>query len=127
MEFSVTEVRGIMNLKELARARGTNLKQVAEKSGVPASTLYAIASGDTKFDNVGISTFARIAEALGMTADELYAGSVSYSYVKMPTDKDELADIYDSMDAEGRRQLMIYARGLAATYPKNSGLSNGIA
>ncbi len=52
------------------------MKKVAEKCGLPPSTLYAISSGDTNFENVGISTFVKIADALGMTADELYMGKV---------------------------------------------------
>lgn len=71
-----------MNLKELARSRGTNLKKVAEQSGVPASTLYAISSGDTNFEKVGISTFMKVADALGMSAEELYTGE--------PVDKKEV-------------------------------------
>lgn len=63
-----------MNLKELARARGTNLKKLAESCGMPPSTLYAISSGDTNFDKVGISTFMKIADALDMSAEELYRG-----------------------------------------------------
>ena len=38
---------------------------------------------------------------------------------KRPDKLDELCELYRSMTDEGRSQLMIYARGLAATYPKN--------
>ena len=57
-----------MNLKELAKAKGTNLKKVAERCGVPPTTHYAISSGSTKFENVGIGTFMKIAKELGMSA-----------------------------------------------------------
>ena len=61
-----------MNLKELARARGTNLKKVAEQCGVPPSTLYAISSGETNFENVGIGLFMKIAYALDLDTEDLY-------------------------------------------------------
>ena len=112
-----------MNLKELARSRGTNLKRVAELSGIPASTLYAISSGDTNLDNVGISTFIKVADALGMSVEELYTGKseVSYAVVSLPDpERNELMDIFDSVSDEGKKQLMIYARGIAATYAKNN-------
>ena len=68
-----------------------------------------------RFFNVSIETF--------------YPPEVTYAYVNMgePESKPsellgdvrELVDLYGGMTDEGRRQLMIYARGLAATYPKN--------
>jgi len=116
-----------MNLKELARSRGTNLKQIAEKCNIPASTLYAISSGDTNFDHVGISTFMQIANALDLSAEDLYRGdsekTTEYRYVFIVDEKkemDELAEIMRSITKEGRRQLMVYARGIAATYPKSA-------
>lgn len=126
-----------MNLKELAKLKGTNIKQLAEKCNIPASTLYAISSGDTNFDNVGISVFIKIADALGMKAEELYDAQKTNYYIvpldepeehdgpkqsdesKRPDECDELCELYRSMTDEGRSQLMIYARGLAATYPKS--------
>lgn len=48
-----------MNLKELAKLRGTNLKRISEQTQIPASTLYAISQGETTFDNVGVSRFLK--------------------------------------------------------------------
>ena len=41
----------------------------------------------------------------------------------LSTNEREIVDIIRSMSTEGQRQLMIYARGLLATYPKNNPLS----
>lgn len=109
-----------MNLKEIARARGTNLKKVAEKCGIPASTLYAISRGDTNFDNVGISTFLKIAEALDMDAEELYGRDVQDHAQLLSYEEQELIDIMRTVTFEGQRQLLIYARGIAHTYSKSN-------
>lgn len=131
-----------MNLKELARQRGTNIKQVAEKCGIPASTLYAISRGDTNLENVGIDTVIKVAGALGMTAEELYLGpdcwesmkrdAVQYSETHSPFDElaistieSELIGLFRSMNAHGREQLMVFARGCAASYPKNQASEMG--
>ena len=66
-----------MNLKELARARGTNIKQLSEVSGIPATTLYAISRGDTNFDKVGIKMFFMLSESLGMSAEDLREFSIT--------------------------------------------------
>lgn len=60
-----------MNLKDLAKSKGTNIKKLSESCGVSPSTIYAIASGDTNVDNVGIDLFLKISKALGMSAEDL--------------------------------------------------------
>lgn len=110
-----------MNLKELAKARGTNLKRISEQTGVPASTLYAISQGESTFDNVGVSTFKKVAEALGMTVDELYElpnitpENMSYYFVKLGEDDSEreLLGLYQKMDDRSRSVLLATARALA--------------
>ena len=69
-----------MDLKSLARSRGTNLKRVAEECGIPPTTLYAISRGDTNFDNVGIGTAIKVAGALDMSVEELYTGKPTVTY-----------------------------------------------
>ena len=99
-----------MNLKELAKARGTNLKRIAEQCGIPASTLYAISSGETNFDNVGISTFIKIADALGMTPEDLYGRTPADVTALAPApaltpDERRLLGLYRNMDAAYREML----------------------
>ena len=120
------------NLKELARSRGTNVKRLAEQCGIPPSTLYAIANGSTNFGNVGIDLFLKIAAALDMSAEELYRISVVGDAEEKASagpdllegrafgataDERELATIFRSLPEQGKRQLMIFARGCSATFP----------
>ncbi len=130
-----------MNLKELAKARGTNLKQVAEKCGIPASTLYAISRGDTNFENVGIGTAIRVAGSLGMTVEELYLGktqeqmsselkegALSHSSSHDPfeemadsSETRELMYLYKNMDSRHREMLVETVRSFAGLSEKNEG------
>ena len=110
-----------MNLKELARSRGTNLKQIAEKCNVPPSTLYAISRGDTNFDNIGISLFMKIADALGMQPEELY-GREPEQVTKNGyenSEEYELLRIFRQMNAQGRERLLEQAAFLAERHPLN--------
>lgn len=125
----------MMNLKELARARGTNLKRVAEECGIPASTLYAISSGETTWDNVGIGLFIKLADTFEIDTEELYrldsyTPDVSYAAVKLPEDDDdaetpayadderELIDLYRAMSVEYREMLVKSATAYAAMSAK---------
>lgn len=112
-----------MNLKELAKSKGTNLNKLAEKCGVPASTLYAIASGDTNFDNVGISLFMRLADALDMKPEELYGREPKKQEVSgalLTASERALLALYRSMDPVGRASLIEQAEFLSARHPLNT-------
>lgn len=115
-----------MNLREFCKAKGTNIKRVAEQLSIPPTTLYSISIGETALDNVGISTFISVANALGCSSDELY---IALSGGEMPkignglSDyENELVGIMRSISQCGAEQLMIFARGIAQTYPKNNEL-----
>lgn len=110
-----------MNLKQLCKEKGTNISKLAEKTSLPPSTLYAISSGDTTLDNVGVSTFIAIASALNYTTDELYSLlSGEAETPQLSDDEQEIIRIMRSVTAEGKNQLLIYARGIASSYPKNN-------
>lgn len=63
---------GNVRIKRLIDARGIKPTQFALDTGVKNSTLFAIYKGKTKFGNIRIETFARIARGLGMSLDELW-------------------------------------------------------
>ena len=119
-----------MNLKELARSRGTNLKQVAEKCGIPASTLYAISRGDTNLDNVGIDTFLKLSGALGMGAQELMdemngvpsepRPSAQREAVDLSPDERSLLSLYRKMDAQFRAMMLKNAEAYVAASEKEA-------
>lgn len=105
-----------MNLKEIAKLRGTNLKKIAEECHVPPSTLYAISSGDTNFDNVGIGLFMKIADALNMSPEELYGREVSPCDIAATLSDDEriLIDCYRRMATDMQKTALETAMNFAA-------------
>lgn len=113
-----------MNLKELARSKGTNLKQVAEKCGIPPTTLYSISRGDTNFDNVGINTAIKVANALGITVEELYTGESKqrpHARQMRVSDKERrLVELYREMDAQYRAMLLKSAEAYAGASVKEA-------
>ena len=117
-----------MDLKQIARKRGTTLNKVARACEIPASTLYAISSGETTLSNVGVSTFLKIADALGVDADQLYIWmecgndvDVAYSIVHiddhvdetLSNDEYELVRMYRAMDKRARADLLAIANTLS--------------
>lgn len=111
-----------MNLKDLARAKGTNLKRVAEECGIPPTTLYAISRGDTNFDNIGIGIAMKVARCLGITVEELYTGVPADKREPQPGLSQEdrmLISLFHSMSAQGRANLLEQAEFQAARHPLN--------
>lgn len=59
------------NLKELKKTKGMTVKQIADATKIPESTIKRIFSGDT--DNPYVDTVRRIAIALDSSLDEIFA------------------------------------------------------
>ena len=59
------------NLKELKKAKGMTVKQIADATQIPESTIKRIFAGDT--DNPYVDTVRRIAIALDSSLDEIFA------------------------------------------------------
>jgi len=115
-----------MDLKKLAREKGTNLKQVAEKCGIPPTTLYAISRGDTNFDNVGIGIAIKVADALGMTVEELYTGKEhTVPVLTLDWEERQLVRLYRSLDEEHRNLLMSTAKTFAVASEKDGDVDGG--
>ena len=105
-----------MNLKEFAKLHGTSIAKLSTASGIPASTLYAISQGATTFDNIGISRFVKLADALGVSVDELY-NMPSYSPNSLPVEnkngeEQALIDIFRKLDSHGQGVVIATAKAL---------------
>lgn len=60
------------NVKALAKAKGLNLVELSEKSGVPVNTIYTLTREDPK--NATTRTLSRLAEALEVSELKLRTG-----------------------------------------------------
>lgn len=101
-------------IPDLLRERGIRVSVFARKTGISPSTLYNIMEKPV-MDNIAISTFIKIAEGLGMTAEELYFGvpptAPEYSDVRQTA----LNGYYESMNEGGKDTLVASARLMAGS------------
>lgn len=99
-------------LKELRKARGyKSARAFSEYLGIPENTYRKYEQEER---NLYLEVACKLCDALGCTLDEL-AGRE-----KRPPDETELLEIYRNSSPEGQKQLLIYARGIAQSYPKSN-------
>lgn len=79
------------NIKELKKAKGMTIKQIADATKLPERTVTRIFSGDT--DNPYIDTLHRIVAVLGGSLDDILADT------KMVVGTQNLATLRETIDA----------------------------
>lgn len=88
------------NLKELKKAKGMSVKQIAEATNLPERTVNRIFSGDT--DNPYVDTLHRIVTVLGSSLDDILADT------KVVLGSQSLATLQASIDtATAERDLLL--------------------
>ena len=110
------------NIKKLREERGLSMNQLAKMIGKSRSAVSQYEQGKVIPRMGAVEDMARVfgvdkMQILDDRADKR-AASIADA-IMASVELDELAALYRSMTDEGRAQLMIFARGLAATYPKN--------
>lgn len=60
-----------MKLAELRKDRGLSQRKLAAPAGIPKSTVIAVEAGTRKIPNLTLAVAKRLADALGITMDEL--------------------------------------------------------
>ena len=101
----------------LIEGHSKSISEFSRTSGVPYGTLYDIAKGKTKKENIGVGYFIKIAETLGMTAEELYYGTPPESPSFKDPRQNALNTHYEEMNERGRERLAEEAMMMA-----NSGM-----
>lgn len=88
------------NIKELKKAKGMSVKQIAEKTNLPERTVNRIFSGDT--DNPYVDTLHRIVTVLGGSLDDILADT------KMVVGDQNLVTLQENVDVvTAERDLII--------------------
>ena len=103
---------------ETIAARRMSQAELSRRSGVSKSSLSRYLSGD----DIPASKLGAIAVALDVTVDELMGIRRAPALAQSES---ELIALYRSMDPHGQEQLLVFARGCAASYPKNQASEMG--
>ena len=90
------------NLKELRKAKGMSVKQIAEQTNLPERTVTRIFSGDT--DNPYVDTLHRIVTVLGGSLDYILADTKvvvgSSDLIALQADVDRLNGEVEQLNVE---------------------------
>lgn len=112
-------------IQDLFSERRIKVAPFARENGITPSTLYAIISGKTAFENIGISIFIKIAEGLGMTAEELYYGVAPDAPEYSDARQTALNGYFESMNDSGKNTLVASARLMAGSPDVRMEKNNG--
>lgn len=109
-------------LVELMNAKGVNQAQLCKATGIASSAMSHYVRGET---DPSFTKAIKIARALDVPIDALADRNqeIIYSFFdtskkQKKTEEDELVEIYRSLDKKGKKHLMVFARGCAASYKK---------
>lgn len=102
------------NLKELKKAKGMSVKQIAEQTKLPERTINRIFSGDT--DNPYVDTLHRIVAVLGGSLDDILADT------KVVVATESLVEVKENAGVvEAERDLVLAENEMLKT--KNAALT----
>lgn len=109
------------NIRRYREEMDLTQAQLADKVGVDRT---AVTQWESGVSSPRMGNVERLAAVFGVKVSDVvsdtFRSTVEYYAISTePTEADELIRLYRSMTDEGRQQLMIFARGLAATYPKS--------
>lgn len=93
--------------------RGLKPATFANQIGVPTSTIYSITRGNTKFENISIGVFMKIAHGLGMTAEELYYGEPRRVEYADPR-QEQMNGCYETLNEESKEIIAGVVASFAA-------------
>lgn len=110
-------------LNRIMKEKGINQAQLCKLSGIATSAMSHYVRGETEPSFTKVIAIARALDVpVDMLAGERHA---SNSCRDISPAERELIGIYRSLNAHGRDQLMVFARGCAASYPLNTADSMG--
>ena len=105
------------NITRYRIAAGLSQRELAERIG---KTPSAVSQYESNRITPYINVIEKIADVLGVTREDIVSDTALTAYEK------ELLDVARTISTDGQRQLLIYARGLAATYPQDNEVSQAV-
>lgn len=110
------------NLKNLRKHNGYTQEQLASAIGATKRQIDAWERGE---NDLPLDYAIEIADLFGCSLDAL-VGADRRSGQLTPLEA-ELVGIMRSITPQGQQQLLVFARGIAASYPKNNQVSEASA
>lgn len=100
-------------LSELLKIRNSNPNELADKIGVPASTIYSIIKRDNM--KVDISVLAKICKVLNVKMEVFYNEYITDNKTIIDDGQKQIIIAnYDMLNQTGRRKLLDYSEDLVA-------------
>ena len=99
------------NIRRYRKAAGLSQAELAKRIG---KTRSAISQYESNTTTPYMYVIDKIANVLCVSPENIVSNTALTAYEK------ELLDVARMISTDGQRQLLIYARGLAATYPQDS-------
>ena len=101
-------------MKEIRESKGLGQKEVAAKLLMSVRRYGSYERGER---TISLNDAARIADVLEVTVDDLMGRKfVEVHGNSELSDEEELLGIYRSLTDEGKKHLLVYARGCATSY-----------
>lgn len=104
------------NMKRIRESKGLSQKEVAALLDMP---VRRYGSYEREERTLSLEVASQIADVFSVTLDELMNRDFP-NPVMLNHEEAEIVRIMRSITAEGKKELMIHARGILATYPKNT-------
>lgn len=92
------------NLKELKRVRGVTSKQIADKTGIPESTIKRIFSGETP--DPYMSTIYSIVKALDSSLDYILTGESELEMLRVKITAQEMEIAFLKRELQHKEELL---------------------
>lgn len=106
-----------LKLRMLRKDKGYTQEQLAKAINATKRQVGAWERGE---NDIPMDSAVLIADLLGCSIDDIAGRRVNGRVFPLSIEEQELVDIMRTVTPEGQRQLMVYARGIAATYSKNN-------
>lgn len=105
------------SIRKLRKENDMTQRQLGAIAGVSAE---AVSQWECGRAVPRMGAIQRLSDHFGVPKSTIMGDAISYAIVHTMQSRhlDELSELWDSISEDGRTQLMIYARGLAATYPR---------
>lgn len=112
-------VKGLIMLRiaEAREARGFTQEQLAQAIGTTQQSIQRWETGQVE---PKISKIEDISRALGITVSFLLGVDNKHDTAQLTAEENEMLNIMRRVTPYGKQQLLVFARGVAATYPKNN-------